>query len=128
MTWEQRGVRIADPQQVILESEPYRRLAYSWHNFTPELAEAFGFSDEFLARAASERRSKVTFDIEPLGQQVKLTVRHDDFEPGSAVRESISGGWPILLASLKTLLETGDTRPAFDASTPDRMAGSAVRE
>ncbi len=128
MTWEQRGVRITDPQQVILEAEPYRRLAYSWHNFTPELAEAFGFGDEFLARAASERRSKVTFDIEPLGRQVKLTVMHDDFEPGSAVREFVSGGWPMLLASLKTLLETGDILPAFDAPTPDRMAGRAVRE
>ncbi len=128
MTWEQRGVRIADPQQVILEAAPYRRLAYTWHSFTPELAEAFGFSDEFLARAASERRSKVTFDIEPLGQQVKLTVMHDDFEPGSAVRESVSGGWPMLLASLKTLLETGDILPAFDAPAPDRMAGRAVRE
>jgi uncharacterized protein YndB with AHSA1/START domain/DNA-binding transcriptional ArsR family regulator len=128
MTWEQRGVTIADPGQVILESEPYRRLAYSWHNFTPELAEAFGFSDEFLARTASEPRSTVTFDIEPLGQQVKLTVMHDGFEPGSAVRESISGGWPVVLANLKTLLETGETLPSPDTSTPDRMAGSAVRE
>jgi hypothetical protein len=70
----------------------------------------------------------VTFDIEPLGQQVKLTVMHDGFEPGSAVRESISGGWPVVLANLKTLLETGDTLPGPDTSTPDRMAGSAVRE
>ena len=39
-------MRIADPQQVILEAEPYRRLAYSWHSFTPELAEdALPFGD-----------------------------------------------------------------------------------
>jgi uncharacterized protein YndB with AHSA1/START domain/DNA-binding transcriptional ArsR family regulator len=112
MTWEQAGVRITDPAQVVLESEPYRRLAYSWQTFTPEFAAAFGFSDEFLAKAASERRSKVTFDIEPLGQVVKLTVVHDDFDPGSAVLEGVSGGWPVILASLKTLLETGDTLPA----------------
>jgi Activator of Hsp90 ATPase homolog 1-like protein len=68
----------------------------------------------------------VTFDIEPLGQQVKLTVMHDGFEPGSAGRETISGGWPVVLANLKTLLETGATLP--DTSTPDRMAGGAVRE
>ncbi len=42
---------------------------------------------------------------------VKLTVTHDDFEPGSTVLESLSGGWPSLLANLKTLLETGDTLP-----------------
>jgi uncharacterized protein YndB with AHSA1/START domain/DNA-binding transcriptional ArsR family regulator len=111
MTWEQNGVRITDPAQVVLESEPGRRLAYSWHTFTPEFAREFGFSDEFLARVASERRSKVTFDIEPIGQMVKLTVVHDDFEPGSPVLDSISQGWPALLASLKTLLETGEPLP-----------------
>jgi uncharacterized protein YndB with AHSA1/START domain len=116
MTWEQNGVRITDPAQVVLESEPYRRLAYSWHTFTPEFAEAFGFSEEFLAKVASERRSKVTFDIEPAGQAVKLTVVHDGFEPGSTVLESISGGWPAILSSLKTLLETGETL----AGSPDK--------
>jgi uncharacterized protein YndB with AHSA1/START domain len=119
MTWEQNGVTIADPAQVILESEPYRRLAYSWHTFTPEFAQAFGFSDEFLARVGSEPRSKVTFDIEPLGPKVRLTVVHDGFEPGSTVLESISGGWPAILSNLKTLLETGDTLPASDASRPN---------
>jgi len=116
MTWEQNGVRITDPAQVVLESEPYRRLAYSWHTFTPEFAEAFGFSEEFLAKVASERRSKVTFNIEPAGQAVKLTVVHDGFEPGSTVLESISGGWPAILSSLKTLLETGETLPG----SPDK--------
>jgi uncharacterized protein YndB with AHSA1/START domain/DNA-binding transcriptional ArsR family regulator len=113
MTWEQAGVTITDPAQVVLESEPYRRLAYSWHTFTPEFAAAFGFSDEFLARVATERRSKVTFTIEPLGPMVKLTVVHDDFDPGSTVLEGISEGWPSILANLKTLLETGDTLPAI---------------
>jgi hypothetical protein len=36
---------------------------------------------------------------------------HDDFEPGSGVLESITHGWPVILASLKTLLETGETLP-----------------
>jgi uncharacterized protein YndB with AHSA1/START domain/DNA-binding transcriptional ArsR family regulator len=118
MTWEQAGVTIADPAQVVLESEPYRRLAYSWHTFTPELAKAFGFSDEFLAAVASERRSRVTFDIEPAGPVVKLTVVHDGFEPGSTVLESISGGWPAILSSLKTLLETGGALPGAPETVP----------
>jgi uncharacterized protein YndB with AHSA1/START domain/DNA-binding transcriptional ArsR family regulator len=109
---EKDGVRIADPAQVVLESDPYRRLAYTWHTFTPEWAEAYGFSQEYLTRVASERRSKVTFDIEPAGEMVKLTVVHDGFEPGSAVLESVAQGWPAILASLKTLLETGDILPA----------------
>ena len=40
---------------------------------------------------------------------VKLTVVHDGFEPGSNVLRGISDGWPAVLASLKTLLETGTT-------------------
>jgi uncharacterized protein YndB with AHSA1/START domain/DNA-binding transcriptional ArsR family regulator len=111
MTWEEGGVTIADPAQIILESEPYRRLAYTWHTFTPEWAEAHGFSDELLTKVGHERRSKVTFDIEPLGQMVKLTVVHDDFEPGSTVLEGVSQGWPQILSSLKTLLETGEVLP-----------------
>jgi hypothetical protein len=42
---------------------------------------------------------------------VKLTVVHDGFDPGSAILEGISEGWPVILANLKTLLETGDTLP-----------------
>ena len=104
-------VKIADPAQVILESDPYRRLSYTWHTFTPEWAAAYGVSDEHLARVASERRSKVTFDIEPAGEMVKLTVIHDDFDAGSAVLQGVSEGWPRILSDLKTLLETGATLP-----------------
>src|SRR5213080_1766144 len=38
MTWHQRGVTLADAEQVVLESQPNRRLSYAWHTFTPELA------------------------------------------------------------------------------------------
>ena len=60
----------------------------------------------------AEGRSTVTFEIEPLGDLVKLTVIHDGFAPGSAVLPDISDGWPRILAGLKTLLETGETLPA----------------
>ncbi|WP_336213931.1 ArsR/SmtB family transcription factor [Nonomuraea sp. LPB2021202275-12-8] len=107
MTWRQEGVTIADPGQVVLESEPGRRLSYTWHTFTPEFAQAVGLSEEVLAKLAAEGRSKVTFDLEPHGDTVKLTVVHDGFDPGSTVREMVGQGWPELLSSLKTLLETG---------------------
>jgi DNA-binding transcriptional ArsR family regulator/uncharacterized protein YndB with AHSA1/START domain len=110
MTWNNHGVTIADPEQVVLESDPYRRLSYTWHTFTPELAEVHEVLDEeVLARAASEGRSKVTFEIEPLDELCKLTVVHDGFEQGSTVLELVSGGWPHVLSELKTLLETGET-------------------
>jgi uncharacterized protein YndB with AHSA1/START domain/DNA-binding transcriptional ArsR family regulator len=109
ITWHNHGVTIADPEQVVLESEPFRRLSYTWHTFTPELAEALELSDEVLAEAAGEGRSKVTFEIEPLDELCKLTVVHDGFEPESTVLGLISGGWPHVLSDLKTLLETGKT-------------------
>jgi uncharacterized protein YndB with AHSA1/START domain/DNA-binding transcriptional ArsR family regulator len=106
------GVTIADPEQVVLEAEPYRRLAYTWHTFSPEWAKNYGISEEQRAGWAAESRSKVTFEIEPLGQMVKLTVLHDGFDPGSGVLEGVSQGWPAILAGLKTLLETGEALPA----------------
>jgi DNA-binding transcriptional ArsR family regulator/uncharacterized protein YndB with AHSA1/START domain len=99
------GLEIEHPEQVILESEPYRRLAFTFHTFVPELT-ALGLDDEVITTAAAERRSKVAFDIEPVDDdQVKLTVTHDDFPPESAVRNLISGGWPWKLSNLKSALE-----------------------
>jgi uncharacterized protein YndB with AHSA1/START domain len=91
-------------------SDPPRRLSYSWHTFSSEWAEAVGrqvgFSEEYVAKLAAEPRSKVTFEIEPVDDMVKLTVVHDGFEAESAVLDGISQGWPRILAELKTLLET----------------------
>jgi uncharacterized protein YndB with AHSA1/START domain len=112
MTWEYAGVTMADPTQVVLESEPFRRLAYTWHKMTPEFGRAVEFNDEYFARVAGERQSRVSFDIEPAGEAVKLTVVHDDFDPGSAILESVSAGWPWILSSLKSLLETDEALPA----------------
>src|SRR6476469_5008428 len=109
MTWHQRGVAIADGEQVVVEANPYTHLAYTWHSFTAEWAAAFDVAEDRRERLAAERRSKVTFEIEPLDdQQVKLTVVHDDLEPGGLLAGMISGGWPRVLANLKTLLETGE--------------------
>jgi DNA-binding transcriptional ArsR family regulator/uncharacterized protein YndB with AHSA1/START domain len=118
MTVEHNGVTIADPAQVVVESDPYRRLAYTWHSFTPEWAKSYGISDEFLAKVSGERRSKVSFDIERVddSDMVKLTVVHDDFDAGSSVLESVGEGWPRVLSDLKTLLETEDITPRQDAT------------
>jgi uncharacterized protein YndB with AHSA1/START domain len=78
----------------VLVCEPCRRLSYSWH---VEFDEVF----------RNEKPSRVTFELEAMGTEVKLTVTHDEFEPGSKVRVAVSNGWPLVLASLKSLLETG---------------------
>ena len=78
----------------VLESEPYRRLSYTWR---VEFDEVF----------RREKPSRVTFELEPVGTEVKLTLTHDQFEPGSKVHAAVCGGWPAVLSSLKSLLETG---------------------
>ncbi|HEY2203882.1 MAG TPA: metalloregulator ArsR/SmtB family transcription factor [Pseudonocardia sp.] len=113
VVWEQDGVTMSDPEQVVLDSDPPRRLSYTWHTFTPEFGEKFGFDPDTFARLAAEKRSTVTFEIEPFGDAVKLTVVHDGFEPGSVVLQGIGEGWPAILSGLKTLLETGETMPPW---------------
>jgi uncharacterized protein YndB with AHSA1/START domain len=80
----------------VLESDPPRRLAYTWNNRKDA--------------AKGEGTSRVTFDIEPLGKAVKLTVTHDQLEEKTL--RDISGGWPLVIASLKSMLETGHPLPA----------------
>jgi DNA-binding transcriptional ArsR family regulator/uncharacterized protein YndB with AHSA1/START domain len=108
VAWNQGGVPIEDPAQVVLESDPFVRLSYTWHTFTPELKGLHGIADDVFDRVMAEPRSKVTFEIEDLGEIVKLTVVHDGFDEGSAVYALVSEGWPRVLSGLKSLLETGD--------------------
>jgi uncharacterized protein YndB with AHSA1/START domain/DNA-binding transcriptional ArsR family regulator len=121
MTWHQRGVTIADSEQVILEAEPYRRLSYTWHTFTPELCEAIALGDDVTERAGAERRSKVAFEIEQLEDHVKLTVIHDDLDPDGVIRSLISTGWPRVLSNLKTFLETGEPLPHRQMPLPSSV-------
>jgi len=79
----------------VLESDPPRRLVLSWRNeFRPELT-AEGFA-------------RASFDIEPAEGSVKLTVVHEIDQADSKLIRAVSGGWPGILASLKSLLETGE--------------------
>ena len=77
----------------VLEFDPPRRLAYSFRAAHTSME--------------AEPPSRVTFELEPQKDQVKLTVVHDKFEPGSKALESVSRGWPLVLSSLKSYLETG---------------------
>jgi uncharacterized protein YndB with AHSA1/START domain len=110
MAHEEVGLVVSDPEQVILESDPYRGLAYTWHTITREWANEVGMDQATADTWRAEPRSKVAFDIGDVGYgTVKLTVVHDGFEPGSHVLQGISEGWPAVLSSLKTLLETGSS-------------------
>ena len=111
MVWRQDGWTGGDPAQVVLVSEPYRRLSYTWHTFDAAFGREFGLSTAELATFAAEPRSAVTFEAEPQGEVVMLTVVHGGFPYESAVRRSAGQGWPSIIAGLKTLLETGEPLP-----------------
>lgn len=51
--------------------------------------------------------SRVTYEIEDYGSMVRLTVIHDELEAGSGMAAGISKGWPLVLSSMKSFLETG---------------------
>ena len=54
----------------------------------------------------AEGTSRVTWEIEPVGDSCKLVVTHDQMRDGA--NGEIYGGWPQILSGLKTLLETGE--------------------
>jgi len=74
----------------VTESTPPKRLVLTW-------ADPDNLKD----------KSRVTFEIEAIEDMVCLTVTHDNFKAGSKMVSKVSGGWPKVLSSLKTFLETG---------------------
>ncbi|MFF0740089.1 SRPBCC family protein [Streptomyces sp. NPDC004111] len=111
VTWQGLGLSEADPEQVVLAAEPGRLLSYTWHTFTPAFAEATGMDGALRAELAAESRSKVRYEITPTGPTTRLTVVHDGFDADSKVLPLIREGWPVLLSSIKTFLETGEPLP-----------------
>ncbi len=86
--------RVGDSGEV-LEIDPPRRLVVSWRN-------------EFVPELKPEGHSRATFDLAPMETgEVRLTVTHESDVEGSKLIASVSQGWPHILASLKSLLETG---------------------
>jgi uncharacterized protein YndB with AHSA1/START domain len=102
--------RVGDTGEVV-EVERPRRLVLRWRNeFRPEL-KAEGFS-------------RATFELEEMGDTVKLTVIHEMEREGSKFIEAVSTGWPGILSSLKSLLETGK---ALEQPTKKYDTGKAER-
>ena len=78
----------------VVEVEPPRRLVIRWHHQDkPELK--------------VEGPSLCTFELEPSGTAVKLSIVHTIEREPSKLIEAVSGGWPKVISNLKSLLETG---------------------
>ena len=94
--WEH--VRANDERTVelvgeVVETTPPTRLVITWANASQA--------------ADPDACSRVTFDIEPYDDMVRLTVSHDELQAGSGMANGVQKGWPVVLSSLKSFLETG---------------------
>ncbi|MDX3248306.1 metalloregulator ArsR/SmtB family transcription factor [Streptomyces sp. ME18-1-4] len=104
--WEHRrtdGTGIADVVGTVVESERPTRLVTTWASPDEE--------------GRADRHSRVTFDIRPHADIVRLTVTHEDLNDEGELA-AVSGGWPAVLSNLKSLLETGRTLPQEPWSVP----------
>lgn len=77
----------------VVEASPPTRLVITWA------------APAQVADPASH--SRVTFSIEEMDAMVRLTVTHDELEAGSEMANTMAKGWPAVLSSLKSFLETG---------------------
>jgi uncharacterized protein YndB with AHSA1/START domain len=83
----------------VVEFNPPRRMVLTW---------------AFPADASNPAaHSRVTFELEPMDTMVRLTVTHDELVPDSDMHRGIMEGWPRVLSSLKSFLETGTPLPTW---------------
>ena len=101
-TWKLKAPdgRVADAGEVV-EIDPPRRLVLTWQN-------------HLFAELTAEGFSRMTYDLEPMGSSVKLTVTHTMDRKDSKLVKAVSNGWPSIFASLKSLLETGEALEGSD--------------
>ena len=83
----------------VIEIDPPHRLVVSW--FSPE------------AEGDPARTSHVTYEVTAMGEETKLVVTHSDLNEES-MRVGVSAGWPLVLSSLKSYLESGKGLTALD--------------
>jgi len=100
------GVAIVEGEN--LEIDPPRRLVQSFTAL---------WSDDVKA----EGTSKVTWEIEPVGDSCRLLVIHSDLREDA--NAELYGGWMMILSGLKTLLETGES-----LTTPGSLRYSEASE
>lgn len=104
---EQRSVELVGK---VVEISPPSRLVLSWANASQA--------------ADSASYSRVTFEVAEYDDMVRLTVTHDELEAGSGMANGIQKGWPLVLSSLKSLLETGQGMDVF--AKPKKSAENAA--
>lgn len=101
-SWEH--IRANDERSVelvgkVVEVSPPTRLVITWANASQA--------------ADPSKYSRVTFEVVEYDDMVKLIVTHDELEAGSGMAKGIAQGWPAVLSSMKSFLETGEGIDVF---------------
>jgi len=87
--------RSPDGTGTVLDAAPGRRLSYDWE-------------ESGAPEANGGHRSTVTFELTPMGEVTHLRTVHGDLETDGPFCRIVTGGWPMILSSLKSLIETGE--------------------
>ena len=100
-SWEHKATQGGRTMIVgkVVEFDRPRRIVLTW-------------ADPTVA-ANPEAYSRVTLDIEQINDMVRLSVTHDRLDEGSGMHKGIAEGWPRVLSSLKSMLETGKPLPTW---------------
>jgi uncharacterized protein YndB with AHSA1/START domain len=101
-----------DIEGKVVEVDKPKRLVLTW----------VGANDDLR----NEKPSRVTFEIEPVLNIARLKLTHDELVVSSKMLEGIKEGWPKVLSSLKTLLETGQAIE-ITADRSERAARAATK-
>jgi uncharacterized protein YndB with AHSA1/START domain len=86
--------RIADAGEIKVYDKP-KKLVLTWEN-------------QFIPEMKAEGHSTLTYELEQMPSSVKLTLTHEIALAKSKLIDAVSQGWPSLMSSLKTMLETGE--------------------
>jgi uncharacterized protein YndB with AHSA1/START domain len=93
----------------VLEVNPPDKLVLAWRH-------------EFMPRLKAEGHTRVSFEIKQLGEMVKLTVAQESDQGAGDTIGIMARGWPLLLSSLKTLMETGASLKSSSNWPADRRS------
>lgn len=106
-TWQESGWKTGSSWKLMLPDGRVGDTGKILHADSPRRLE-IQWGVDFIPELKAEGPTRVTYELEPVGESVKLTFTQESPVKDSKVIDMMSTGWPHLFASMKSLLETGE--------------------